>query len=672
MKVMVLAEKGECETLIDSLGGIRDDLTFIAGDDVPDVIRDPAEVDVILAKGDCSPGSEVNSSMLDWRTHPHTYLVPCWFPVDRESLETACLWPRLAIDRFDPQCDRASFSEWLSAVAEWQQDRMQFNNSGVLEDRSGLELATSLCLRRATGVLTVFDDDGTDGELSFRDGNLVSASFRHLRGVEVFYEFLCIPRGGYAWDSGRNPSDEESPHPLSQLIQDGLKMIHDANLLHNFVPGLDRCIRNTDSQSALDDSAAEHFTEQKEIYGLIEECVPVSRIIEASPLSRPSTMALLTKWFSLEDVSTVPGKSPQSPCSVLIVDDSRLICRVLQDIFSADPRIRVAGCARDGVEALQLIEEHKPDVVTLDLQMPKMDGLTTLKHIQIREPRPVVVISAFTKATSRLTYESFKYGAVDVITKPAKGAMSSSVEAQNRELCDRILQASRMQLAAIRYIRRGKAKDPGHLEIPWNTGDKVPEKAVVVACGAGGFPSLLKLVFAIPDENRLPLTLIGMDMSRNVVAALVANLRKEASISVEEIPGAGPLSPGVCYMVSNQDRCRLSVGEKEARLDLIDPQPQEGSFLDELLTSAADSFKSHLTAILLSGDSDDGIAGVRRVRQEGGQVFALSPDACLRPALSEKAISIGCAEEIKNIEDLMKLFDAGSTPPNQVDSTKGA
>ncbi len=92
--------------------------------------------------------------------------------------------------------------------------------------------------------------------------------------------------------------------------------------------------------------------------------------------------------------------------------------------FGLDSRFEIVGVAHDGVEALALIEKLKPDVVTLDIQMPRMDGLTALKHIMIRDPRPVVVLSAFTKQTSRLTYESFKYGAVDVCTKPSKGDLS--------------------------------------------------------------------------------------------------------------------------------------------------------------------------------------------------------------------------------------------------------
>jgi len=665
MKVLVLAEQFECAALLDHLSDIQGDITLIQGLNAPAVSKDPAEVDAIIGGKDCSPGSAVNALMLGWRSHPHTYLIPCWFPVDKESLDRACLWPRLAIDRFDPQCSPEAFSEWMSAVVEWQQNRMQFSNSGILEDRSGLELATSLCLRRATGVLSVFDNDGGEGEVSLRDGHLVSASFKHLRETEAFYEFLCMPCGGYAWDSGRGLPDKGNPRPLSQLIPDGLKVIYDANFLYHFISSLDHVLKTTDSQSALDDSAAERFSDQKEIYGLIEAGVPVSQIVEASHLSRPSTMALLAKWFSLEDVAIVLDQPCPSQCSVLVVDDSRLICRFLQGIFAEDPRMRVAGFAHDGIEALQLIGELKPDVVTLDLQMPKMDGLTALKHILIRDPKPVVVLSAFTKATSRLTYESFKYGAVDVITKPAKGAKSSN-GSRNRELCDRIVQASRVQLSALRYIRRGKKTNSNPSNISSDTGTDVTDKIMIVVCGAGGFPALLKLIFAMSDTKPLPLTIVGVAMPKRVVEALVANLKKDAPIQVDEISGAGPLRPGVCYLASNEDRYHLFEDASQVRIEQNGAQPAAHNFFDELLTSAAAAFKSRLVAVLLSGTGEDGLEGMQRVRQNGGQVFALTPGACLRPDLPEKSIITGCAKEIKNIADLSELFEVGADRTNLV------
>jgi two-component system, chemotaxis family, protein-glutamate methylesterase/glutaminase len=658
MKVLILnGDSSRQSAILYHFSGMQGDITVIHGKDSLAVPKDPAKVDVIIGEGDCSPGSVLNTLMLGWRSHPHTYLIPCWFPVDIKQFGAACLWPRLAIDRFDPDFQEKSFSEWLLAVAEWQQNRMHFSDNGTFEDRSALELATSLCLRRASGILSIFDDEGGEGRLTLKDGTLTNAFLKHLRQTEAFYEFLCMSKGGYSWESDTSLPREGESHSLSRLISEGLKQIHDSNLLHHFIPDLDWSIEKTESESALDDAATASFPEQRKIYGLIEGDISASQVLEASPLSRPSTMVLLAKWFSLEDIAVFRKGPLKSECRVLIVDDSPLMCRALEGIFSEDPRLQVAGIAHDGFEALQLISEHKPDVITLDLQMPKMDGLTALKNISIRDPRPVVVLSAFTKETSRLTYESFKYGAVDVLTKPANG-LSPTSHLQNRELCDRVVQASNIQMNAIQYIRRRprtEGTDKLHQVLTANSSKHL----LIVLCGAGGFPALLKLIFSIADPQHIPPTIIGMAMSGNVVEALVVNLKKDTSLAIEEISASGELNPGVCYFLGNDRHQKLL---KEGDLIKIEANgaKSRNDFFDGLLTTAADSFEARATAILLSGTGEDGVEGMRRIKQAGGRTFALSPEACLRPDLPQKIISLGYAEEVKTIMDLAGLIDGAT------------
>ncbi len=681
MKVLLLAEPIECEKLLDQLSGLNGDIVFIHGQDALRIQINPSEADVIIAG---APVGASKNLALAWRCHPHTWLVPCWFMSDRQALEGLCVWPSLTIDRFDAQCRKESFSQWLSEIVHWQQNRSHFGDDDDLRKRSPLELSTALALRKATGVLSVFDDDGSEGEFSIRDGDLLSASFKHLRGVQAFYELLCTSGGGYGWKGGDVPKGGQR-HALSSLIAEGLKTVSEANFLYNFVSDPDQHIITTDSQSALDDSAVENYNEQKKIYYLIEKGASLSDIIIASPLSRASTMAVLSKWFSLEDITVVQKRLPvfenlaafteqfseveelpllserfsAPPCRVLIVDDSPLICNVLRSIFENDSRMSVAGVAHDGIEALRMVGELKPDVVTMDLQMPRMDGLTALKHILIRSPRPVVVLSAFTEATSRLTYESFKYGAVEVLQKPPNAAVHSSRFLSN-EFCDRIVQASRVQLNAVRYIRR---REPLGGAVPtdlYGSAEAGSEKVILVICGAGGIPALLKLIFAIPGEKSLPPTLIGVDMPWKVTEALISNTRKDTPIPMERVLGSAQLNPGCCYVVSNEERYGLFREQNRVRVAQNGIEPSENGFFDELLTSAAETLQSRLVAIALSGPAEDGVAGMRCVKQAGGQVFALTPEVCLRPELPEKLLSLGYAQEIKDILGFSDLFDSRS------------
>jgi two-component system chemotaxis response regulator CheB len=337
-----------------------------------------------------------------------------------------------------------------------------------------------------------------------------------------------------------------------------------------------------------------------------------------------------------------------------------------------------------------MIGEHKPDVVTLDLQMPKMDGLTALKHILIRYPRPVVVLSAFAKETSRPTYESFKYGAVDVLSKPANGSGFSGM--QDRELCDRVLQASRVQLNAVRYVRCKKKNSRGALPLPkgqavssssaakvdpqaekaMSAGPEInsgPDKMLIILSGAGGFPSLLRLIFSIPDPERMPATLLAVDMSRHVVESLVFNLKEDTSVNVELISASGQLKPGTCYFVSNENRCRIIEDQNQIRVEIVEDANRtdventsaeaDSHFFDNLLTHAAGFLNTRLAAVLVSGTGEDGIEGMRQVKESGGAGFALSPNACLRPDLPRKIIDLGYAREIKKMDDIAGLLDVG-------------
>ena len=167
-----------------------DNVTFITGEEVDNYSSDSYTIDLIVGAGDFSIGSKVTEKLLDWRTHPYTYLVPCWILSDRESFSRNCLWPFLAIDCFRRDLESAAFCEWLMNVTEWQQTRMHLTSYNTLKSHSVLELATSLALRKASGKLSVFDEDGGEGSFSFHAGCLTNASLKHMTGVDAFLEFF--------------------------------------------------------------------------------------------------------------------------------------------------------------------------------------------------------------------------------------------------------------------------------------------------------------------------------------------------------------------------------------------------------------------------------------------------------------------------------------------------
>jgi len=650
MKVLILGAPDN-KLAVEELTAAMGDLSIIQGEDALGVPKDPAQVDVIIGFGDSSPGSALNHSMLGWRTHPHTYLIPCWFQVEKKVFEQDGIWPRLAIDRFDPDFRTEALSEWLPAVSEWQQNRMQFDDSGSLEARSALELATSLYLRRASGVLSVIDKGGAEGTFFFRDGNLISAVMEHLRDREAFYEFLCMSDGWYTWESKTNLPNEAEPQSISGLLAAGLQSIQDAHLLFYFIKDFDCAITRTESQSSLDDSAAASFQEKKQLYALIDGNVPISQIIQSSPLSRPSTMAILAKWFSLEDI-TIPKTHAESPCRVLVVDDSPLMCRALQTIFAEDPRIELAGIAHDGLEALRLIEEYNPDVLTLDLQMPKMDGLTALKHIMIRNPKPVVVVSAFTQETSRLTYEAFRYGAVDVMAKPS-GKDTAVREKGAQELRDRVAQAACVRIEAAQYIRRRPNAAGAPSRSNGNGSGGVGADFLIVVSDAGGFPLLLKVFFVLSGMHEAPSVVCSTGLSASAVQALVPCLAADCGLAITPFcPPGGVLAPRTSIVGSREHPFRPVEANGGIAVETVKANGSVRSF-DTLLSGAADLLEKRAVALLISGEGDDGLDGMRRIREMGGRAFVLSPEMCLKQDLPRKILMEGYAVELKTVSAIV-------------------
>jgi two-component system chemotaxis response regulator CheB len=677
MKILLLDPHNLVRTELRDIACATNDITILNDEQAGNFPADSLRIDAIVGVGDFSDRPKLTERLLMWRTHPHTYLVPCWIAADFASFEKVCLWPRLAIDCFDKHFDAQGFSDWLAKVADWQQSRMQLPNSDSFFHHSAIELITCLALRRATGSLLVFDEEGDDGNLVLHEGCLSVANVKHMHEEDAFYEFFAWSQGSYLWEQRESSRARNGRQPLSLLINQGLRLLREANLLYHFLPNLGCIVSKTQSESALDDGGVPFYGSLKEIYKLIDGKLSAAEIIQASPLSRPRTMSCLAKWFSLGDISiTAEDQHPVKesipsleqaipPQRLLIVDDSHFMCRALQSIFSQDSRFEIVGVAHDGLEALTLIEQQKPDVVTLDIHMPRMDGLTALKHIMIRNPTPVVVLSSLTKATSHLTYESFKYGAVSVFTKPSR-INSPEMEKEVQQLIDAVWQTARVQMEPVQYIRRSKKKkaEQETLELdrlrtsPRNLNGPI----VAIGCGTGGFSSLLKLLASITATNTLPFIIACMAMPRRVVEAMAPNLDKDCMVRLEELVDGKPLNRGTCYLYSYDDCFHLTRSESEIKMERNPECLEHVSSFDHLLFSVAEAFGSRTTAMLISGKGADGLDGMRYVKEKGGSTYVLSPAACLSPELPGKILKGGYAKEVKSTMQLAAMLASLGEP----------
>ena len=308
---------------------------------------------------------------------------------------------------------------------------------------------------------------------------------------------------------------------------------------------------------------------------------------------------------------------------VLVVDDSKMIRRVLNDIIESNGNKVVVGQAENGKEALKLLEQTDPDVITLDINMPVMDGLTTLKHIMITNPTPTVMISALTKEGALETFDSLKYGAIDFLPKPSqmKGA---DLKAQQDEILRKIELASEVQIESIRYLRRASTEK----EMVRNT---QLDCRFVMALGVaeGGYAALLNVIPRVRAD--LPAAYVAvMHQASHHLDAFARYLDRCSHLDVQRAVDGTILQGGRCYLAAATEYVTLVREKGQLKLQVSpSPFPTRAGAINRLMSSVSQAIAEKASGVILTGTGDDGIDGLADIVDAGGTVFVQDPKSCL-------------------------------------------
>lgn len=335
---------------------------------------------------------------------------------------------------------------------------------------------------------------------------------------------------------------------------------------------------------------------------------------------------------------------------LFIVDDSKMMRRIISDIFAEDEFIEVVGEAADGEEALQILPQVNADVVTLDVQMPVMDGLTTLKHMMIQAPTPTVMLSSYTQEGAAVTFDALKYGAVDFVSKPSNvGDMD--LKDQAKEIVRKVHLATEVEISAVRYIRtvrkNGEKKQ---------TAGGDCKTLVAIGTAEGGYGTLLKIIPHMSPD--LPAAyLVTLYVSPRHVDAFVQYLDDHCAIAVKRATNNTPIEGGTCYIASGEEY--MTVHEGNNRNDLhVCPAPfktQKGS-INMLLFSVAEIMKDHAIGIILSGMGNDGEEGLKEIIRVGGAGIIQEPKSCLYKEMPQAALAqCGIALVIADVDMARKI-----------------
>jgi two-component system chemotaxis response regulator CheB len=347
---------------------------------------------------------------------------------------------------------------------------------------------------------------------------------------------------------------------------------------------------------------------------------------------------------------------------LLVVDDSPLMRRLLGELFTDQGDFEVAF-ARNGVEALAALDSAQPDVITLDVQMPEMDGLTCLDRIMLRRPTPVVMASSLTTEGASEALRAIELGAVDVIAKPA-GAVSLRMDVFGPAIVEKVRAAAAARLPASLRLRerlraraagpRVPAAAPPPLRLAARSGGGPADRVVLVGASTGGPPALDVLLGALPADFPWPIV-IAQHMPQTFTAALARRLDGLTALSVSEVREPTPLMAGHVYvgrgdadiLLTRRGGALAALGAPASALHRWHPS------VSRLVESALEVLPaSALVGVLMTGMGDDGAHPMTRMSRDGGLAFAQSEATSVVWGMPGALVRAGGATAVCDLEDL--------------------
>ncbi len=311
---------------------------------------------------------------------------------------------------------------------------------------------------------------------------------------------------------------------------------------------------------------------------------------------------------------------------VLVVDDSAFARKVLREILSGDPRLEVVGFARDGLDALEKIDELKPDVVTLDLVMPELDGVGVLRALAERGGGPRVVIVTMTDAESALGVAALDTGAIDVVHKPTALATDRLYELGG-ELVEKVVAAAEARSAPRAMTVRRQRSVPPPVSVP-----KKPTKTRLIVIGAstGGPRALTEILAALPANFPVPIAAV-VHMPVGYTEAFATRLDGSALLHVREASNGTVIEPGTVTLgrAGMHLRVRLVSGSLVALLDSSPEESLHRPSVDVLFESAAQELGGDVLGVVLTGMGTDGLEGARALHRAGGRLLVEAESSCV-------------------------------------------
>jgi len=367
---------------------------------------------------------------------------------------------------------------------------------------------------------------------------------------------------------------------------------------------------------------------------------------------------------------------------VLVVDDSRFFRRRVQEMLESDSRIKVIGSAENGLEAIQKSSRLKPDVITMDVEMPVMDGITATKRILATQNLPILIFSSLTTEGAKTTFDALDAGAVDYLPKRFEDISKDKIVAR-RTLCERVLAVASQAKNQARspLSRPTTSTNKGDTGLPkraagesFNISQRntssaatsIPPRAsstrrrgqyklVVIGTSTGGPVALQKVLTGLPENFNLPILLV-QHMPASFTNAFAQRMDSLCKIKVEEASDGSILKPGTAYLAPGGKQMTLAKRGISMVIKIKDSEPNQNykPSVDTTLLSVADFEPNNTLVIIMTGMGADGCKGAQELKKSGSTIWAQDEASCVVYGMPAAVTEAGIVDNILSLDDIRK------------------
>ncbi len=346
---------------------------------------------------------------------------------------------------------------------------------------------------------------------------------------------------------------------------------------------------------------------------------------------------------------------------VLVVDDSSFFRKLVSEILNADGHIEVVGTAVDGADALVKVKQLKPDVITMDIEMPVMDGITAVRHIMASHPTPILMFSSLTTDGAQATLDALDAGALDFLPKKFD-ELSQDKNEVKRILCARVRilgakgLAGNKQVAshtsAIRKVNTVSSHGVGHSSSvilkKMNT-----IKIVAIGTSTGGPVALQQVLAKLPKDFPFPLLLV-QHMPASFTGAFAQRLDKLCAIGVKEAQDGDVLSPGLAFLAPGGKQMLVEQHNGKVKIRIQDGLPGQNykPSVDITFSSVAQIYPGHVLGIVLTGMGSDGREGARLLKSSGSHIWVQDEQSCVVYGMPMAVADAGLADQVMSLMDI--------------------